>query len=106
MKLHPLVAAVAMAAGSLAAAQPTTPASGPTEARRQAAVEKWKEMTPEQKAEAKAKAKAKWDSMTPEQQAVAKQHFAEKHPQAAKRMEANHAAAAPAAPPAASAPTK
>jgi hypothetical protein len=65
-----------------------------TDAQKQAAAEKWKQMTPEEQAAAKAKAKAKWDSMTPEEQAAAKQHFAEKHPQAAKRMEAKGAAPA------------
>lgn len=47
--------------------------------------EEWKKLTPEQKAEKKAAAKARYDAMTPEQQAAAKKHFAEKHPEAAAR---------------------
>ena len=76
-----------------------------TDAQKQAAAEKWKQMTPEEQAAAKAKAKAKWDAMTPEEQAAAKKQYAEKHPRAAKRMEAKQAASA-AAPVAASAPAK
>lgn len=68
-----------------------------TEAQKQAAAEKWKQMTPEEQAAAKAKAKANWESKTPEEQAAAKKRFAEKHPQAAKRMEAKHSGAGAAA---------
>ena len=44
-------------------------------------------MTPEEKAAAKEKARAKWESMTPEEQAAAKKRFAERHPKAAKRAQ-------------------
>jgi Protein of unknown function (DUF3106) len=74
-----------------------------TDAQKQAAAEKWKQMTPEEQAAAKSKAKSKWESMTPEEQAAAKKRYAEKHPQAAKRMEAKASAPAPAP---ASAPAK
>lgn len=66
-----------------------------TEAQKQAAAEKWKQMTPEEQAAAKAKAKTKWDAMSPEEQEAAKKKFADKHPQAAKRAEAKQAASAP-----------
>lgn len=105
MKLQLLAAVLALSAGSLATAQTSVPASGPSDGRRQAAMEHWKQMTPEEQAAAKARAKAKWDAMTPEQQAAARQHFAEKHPQAAQHVQARHAASAPVAP-TASAPAK
>lgn len=73
-----------------------------SDAQKQAAAEKWKQMTPEEQAAAKAKAKSKWDSMTPEEQAAAKKRYAEKHPKAAERQ-AKQAAAAPAPAPASAA---
>ena len=48
--------------------------------------EKVKNMTPEEKAAAKEKMRAKWESMSPEEKAAAKKRFAEKRPEAAKRM--------------------
>lgn len=83
----------------VAALASTTVLAQATDAQKQAASEKWKQMTPEEQAAAKAKAKAKWDAKTPEEQAAAKQKFAQKHPERAKRMEARHAASAPAATP-------
>jgi Ni/Co efflux regulator RcnB len=53
--------------------------------RHDAAMARWKAMTPEEQAAAKEKARAKWDSMTPEEQAAAKHRFAERHPTAAAR---------------------
>lgn len=91
--------AAGLVAAIVAAVATTSVFAQATDAQKQAA-EKWKQMTPEEQAAAKAKAKTKWDSMTPEQQAAAKQQFAEKHPHAAKRMESKHAASAPAAVPA------
>lgn len=77
--MKPLLAAaaVALTLASGAFAQPTDAE------RREAARRAISEMTPEQKAAARAKAKAKWDAMTPEEQAAAKKRFAEKHPAAA-----------------------
>ncbi|MCK7493957.1 MAG: hypothetical protein MZW92_23830 [Comamonadaceae bacterium] len=49
--------------------------------------EKLQNMTPEEKAAAKEKARAKWEAMTPEQQAAAKKRFAERHPKAAERAQ-------------------
>lgn len=103
MKMQLAVALLALVTGPLAAAPAATPASGPSDARREAAVERWKQMTPEERAAAKAKAKARYDAMTPEQQAAVRQHMAEKHPQAAQRLQARQNA--PVASPA-SAPTK
>ena len=69
---------------------------------REAMREKIKNMTPEQKAAAKEKLRAKWEAMTPEEQAAAKKRFAEKHPDAARRIQdkGTAAAAAPATAPA------
>ena len=89
--------AAGLAAALVAVLASTAVLAQATDAQKQAAVEKWKQMTPEEQAAAKAKAKAKWDAMTPEEQAAAKQKFAQKHPEAAKRWEAKHAATAPAA---------
>lgn len=66
-----------------------------TDAQKRAAAERWSQMTPDEKAAAKEKAKAKWDAMTPEEQAAAKRRFSEKHPKAAKQLEARQAASAP-----------
>ncbi|MBP6775829.1 MAG: DUF3106 domain-containing protein [Piscinibacter sp.] len=104
MKLHLAATLLVLACGPLAAA----PASAPTDAQREAVRERWKQMTPEEQAAAKAKAKAKWDSMTPEEQAAAKKRFAEKHPRAGERGQSRHAPAAAASgpQPPASAPAK
>jgi hypothetical protein len=102
MKLQVAATLFVLACGPLAAA----PASAPTDARREAARERWNQMTPDEQAAAKAKAKAKWESMTPEEQAAAKKKFAEKHPQAARRMDAKASAPTPAPTTPASAPTK
>ncbi|MCE9660553.1 MAG: hypothetical protein K8R60_18660 [Burkholderiales bacterium] len=83
-----------------AAAQATTPAE---QQRHDAAMAKWKSMSPEEQAAAKEKARAKWDAKSPEEQAAAKQRFAERHPGGAGRRGAA-APPAPAAPAAASAP--
>lgn len=64
-----------------------------TPEQKEAIKEKVASMTPEEKAAAKEKAKAKWDSMTPEEQAAAKKRFAEKHPRAAKKAAEKEAAA-------------
>jgi hypothetical protein len=61
--------------------------------KREAMREKFKNMTPEEKAAAKEKAKARWAAMTPEQQAAAKKRFAEKHPKAAERAKEKAASA-------------
>lgn len=105
MKLQLVAALLALTTGTLVAAQPAVPASGPSDARRHAAAERWKQMTPEEQAAAKAKAKARYDAMTPEQQAAMRERMAERHPQAAQRMQTRQGPAAPVAPPA-SAPAK
>ncbi len=84
-----LLAAVAAVAYGLATLAPVHAA---TDEQKKAAVEKWKEKTPEEKAAAEAKMKAKYDAMTPEE----KKAFAAKHPKAAEKM--NAAPAAPATP--------
>ncbi|HRP27576.1 MAG TPA: hypothetical protein PLG77_03995 [Burkholderiaceae bacterium] len=89
-----LLACAATAAYGLAALAPVHAA---TDAQKKAAVEKWQEKTPEEKAAAEAKMKAKYDAMTPDE----KKEFAAKHPRAAKKMDA-----APAAPAAAASATK
>lgn len=81
MKQLPLLALVA----ALAAA--SVPVHAASDEQRAAAREKYKNMTPEEKAAAKEKMKEKWDSMSPEEQEAAKKRFAEKHPRAAKRLE-------------------
>ncbi len=48
--------------------------------------EKLKSMTPEERAEARKRARAKWDSMSPEEQEAARKTFAEKRPRLAERM--------------------
>lgn len=88
-----LVAAVAAVAIGWVAA---TPVLAATDAQKQAAIDKWQNMTPEQKEAAKAKMQSKYNAMTPEQQ----QKFAEKHPQAAARLQAKSGAPAPAVAPA------
>ena len=105
MKLQLVATLLALIAASHAAAQPAQPASGPSEARRQAAAERWKQMTPEEQDAAKAKAKARYNAMTPEQQAAMRERMAERHPQAAQRMQARQGSGTPVAPPA-SAPAK
>jgi len=85
-----------------AAAQTTAPAE---KERHDAAMAKWKSMTPEEQAAAKEKAKAKWDAKSPEEQAAAKQRFNERHPGAAGRR-AQATAPPPAAPPASAVPAK
>lgn len=100
MKLQLVAAVLGLTAGTLAAAQPALPASGPSDARRHAAAEKWKQMTPEEQDAAKAKAKARYDAMTPEQKAAMRERMAERHPQAAQRMQARQGSPAPVAPPA------
>ena len=57
-----------------------------TDAQKQAAAEKWKQMTPEEQAAAKAKAKAKWDAMTPEEQAAAKKAYIGKYGKACRLL--------------------
>lgn len=84
-----LMAVTAAIATSLAA---LAPAHAATDAQKKAAVEKWQEKTPEEKAAAEAKMKAKYDAMTPEQ----KKEFAAKHPKAAAKIDAKKAASAPA----------
>ncbi|MEO8123842.1 MAG: hypothetical protein ABI633_07315 [Burkholderiales bacterium] len=88
MKKTLLAAIVAVATGLVALA----PVHAATDAEKKAAVEKWKEKTPEEKAAAEAKMKAKYDAMTPDQ----KKEFATKHPKIAAKMGANKAASAPA----------
>lgn len=83
-----LLAVVAAVATSLVALAPVHAA---TDAQKKAAVEKWQEKTPEEKAAAEAKMKAKYDAMTPEE----KKEFAAKHPKIATKMNANAAASAP-----------
>lgn len=102
MRLQVAATLLALACGPLAA----VPASAPTDAKREAARERWNQMTPEEQAAAKAKARSKWESMTPEEQAAAKKRFAEKHPQAARRMEGKTSAPPPAPATPASAPAK
>jgi hypothetical protein len=90
--LTTLFAALLVAGTSCAAlAQPAQPS-------REAMREKMKNMTPEERAAAKEKARARWESMTPEEQAAAKKRFAERHPEAAKRLK-EKAANAPASAP-------
>ena len=88
-----LAAIIAMATGLVAVAP--AHATEMTDAQKQAATEKWQNMTPDERAAAKAKAKARYDAMTPEQQAAAKKKFAENHPEAAAKMAAKQAASAP-----------
>lgn len=89
MKLKNLViAAVAAGLAIGAVAQTAAPE------KRAAARQKWESMTPEQKAEAKQKMKARWESMTPEQQAAAKKRFGERHPPAAAKLTEKEAAPA------------
>ncbi len=84
----------------------TAQATAEEKERREAAMAKWKSMTPEEQAAAKEKARAKWDSMSPQEQAAAKGRFAERHPQAsARRLGATPAPAPAPAPAAASAAT-
>lgn len=92
MKAKPAIAAAAFAAVHLLTGQAAAQA---TDAQKRAAAEKWAQMTPEERAAARDKARAKWDAMTPEEQAAAKRRFAERHPQAAKPLEARPAASAP-----------
>jgi hypothetical protein len=92
MKQTLLAAIVAVGFAAIA------PVHAATDAQKDAAVQKWQSMTPEEQAAAKAKAKAKYDSMTPEEQAAAKKKFAERHPQAAQKLEAKRAAASASAP--------
>ena len=82
------LAAAAIAYGLTALA----PVHAATDAQKKAAMEKWQEKTPEEKAAAEAKMKAKYDAMTPEE----KKAFAAKHPRAAEKM--NAAPTAPATP--------
>jgi hypothetical protein len=89
MSIRPLLAALMLTLAGGAFAQPAA-----TPEQREAMREKMKNMTPEEKAAAKEKAKAKWDAMTPEEQAAAKKRFAERHPKAAERMK-DKAASAP-----------
>ncbi len=84
-----LLAAAAIAYGLAALA----PVHAATDAQKKAAMEKWQEKTPEEKAAAEAKMKAKYDAMTPEE----KKAFAAKHPRAAEKMNAAPAAPATAA---------
>jgi D-aminopeptidase len=93
MKKLVLGTLVALAAGMLTV--PSAFATG--DGQQKMTKEEWKKLTPEQKAEKKAAAKAKYDAMTPEQQAAAKKHFAEKHPQAAAEMAKKQEAASAAA---------
>ena len=88
MKKTLLTVVAAVATGLVALA----PAYAATEAQKKAAVEKWQEKTPEEKAAAEAKMKAKYDAMTPEE----KKAFAAKHPKAAAKMNGDAAASAPA----------
>ena len=88
MKKTLLALAAAVATGFVALA----PVHAATEAQKKAAAEKWQAKTPEEKAAAEAKMKAKYDAMTPEE----KKAFAAKHPQAAAKMNADGAASAPA----------
>ncbi len=93
--------AASLAAVTLLLAGPV--AAQATDAQKQAAAEKWKQMTPEEQAAAKAKARANYESKTPEEQAAirarakanyqaktpeeqaaARKRFAENHPQAGK----------------------
>jgi hypothetical protein len=87
----------------VALAQQATPAE---QERRDAAKAKWQSMTPEQQAAAKERAKAHWDAKTPEEQEAAKKRFHERHPNAGRRSGAAAAAPTPAAPAAASAPSR
>lgn len=90
--LTALFAALLVVGTSTAAlAQPAQPS-------REAMREKLKNMTPEEKAAAKEKMRAKWESMTPEEQAAAKKRFAERHPDAAKRLKEKAADGAASAP--------
>jgi len=73
---------VALSAGMLALPSAFAAADG----QQKMTKEEWKNLTPEQKAEKKAAAKAKYDAMTPEQQAAAKKRFAENHPKGAAAM--------------------
>lgn len=84
-----LAALAAIATGLIA----STPVHAATDAQKKAAIEKWQEKTPEEKAAAEEKAKARYDAMSPEQ----KKEFAAKHPKAAAKFEAEKAASAPAA---------
>lgn len=88
MNLRPLIAALAITLAGGAFAQSTAAPE-----RREAMREKMKDMTPEEKAAAREKAKARWESMTPEQRAAAKKRFAERHPKAAKRAQEKAASA-------------
>jgi Protein of unknown function (DUF3106) len=108
MKKQFAVALLVLVTGPLAAAPAATPASGPSDSRRQAAAERWRQMTPEEQAAAKARARARYDAMTPEQKAAMRERMAERHPQAARRMSSPPGASAPTAPvaPQASAPTR
>lgn len=58
------------------------------------ASERLKSMSPEERAAAKEKAKARWDSMSPEEQEAAKKRFAEKRPRLAERMAKKQGSAA------------
>lgn len=84
---------LAALAATLTGLLATAPVHAATDAQKKAAVEKWQEKTPEEKAAAEAKIKAKYDAMTPEQ----KKEFAAKHPKAAAKFDAENAASAPAA---------
>lgn len=84
-----LAACAAIATGLISAA----PVHAATDAQKKAAIEKWQEKTPEEKAAAEAKAKAKYEAMSPEQ----KKEFAAKHPRAAAKFDSEKAAPAPAA---------
>lgn len=88
MKKLVLAACAAMAYGLMA----LTPVHAASDAQKKAAMEKWQEKTPEEKAAAEAKLKAKYDAMTPDQ----KKEFAAKHPKLAEKFDA--APAAPATP--------
>lgn len=79
--IRPLSTLLAMVLAAGAAS--TTLAAQPT---REELRERVQNMTPEQKAAAREKARARWESMTPEQRAAAKQRFAERHPDAARRL--------------------
>ena len=86
--LTALFAALLVAGTSTVALAQSTPSN------REAMREKMKNMTPEERAEAKEKMRAKWESMSPEEQAAAKKRFAERHPEKAKRLQEKAAAAA------------
>lgn len=90
------------AAAVLAAATVTPVHAQPA---KEAARERLQQMTPEERAAMREKMRQKWESMTPEEREAAKKRFAERRPDAAKRLQERAGKGAPAGPvaPAASA---